>query len=1110
MSLPGPDKSVNDDQPAESGSPRAVSRRGFLGTSAAVLGGLAIPGVTATSLLPCAPAAAAQESGRAREDYPEWNNNLELFEVGAEPPHATLMPYADLEQALAADRTDSPYRLSLDGTWRFRHADNPADRDPEFYSTDVSDHGWDTVPVPANWQLHGYDFPIYTNSDYPWWGANGKGENAQPPFAPTKFNPVGQYRRTFRMPAKWRGRRTFLHFEGVKSAFYVWINGTLVGYREDSYTSAEFDVTEHVKPGTNQIAVEVYRFSDGDWMEDQDMIRLSGIFRSVYLFSTPTVHVRDFRIETPLRDDYTNADLAVTAHVRDYAGGEKRTFTVETQLYDGDGNPVWTEPLRQKADLGSARAGEVVARGSKSVEGPKLWSAEHPDLYTAVLTLRGPGGEELETLSTRVGFREFAMVDGLMRINGQPITIKGVNRHEIHPDRGSALTREDMVADIRVMKQLNVNAVRTSHYPNNPLFYELADEYGLYVMDETNLETHGVRDDYPGSHPEWRNAVVARAKNVVHRDKNHACVIIWSLGNEAGSGSNFVAMHDWIRSYDEVRVIHYEGDDSPGVSDIRSAMYESPSTVEKRATDSDDLRPYVMIEYAHSMGNSTGNFREYWDIVRAHDVLQGGYIWDFADQSLRWPIPNGSGTFLAYGGDWGDDPNDGNFCANGVVTADRERGGKAVEVKHVYQDILFSSDDPSSGAVTITNEHLFTNADVYDGSWELVDDGEVVQRGRLTREQLDVPPRSSRTITVPLRKPGNPEPGSEYFLRVSLTLRDDTLWAEAGHEVAKHQFAVDVGSPEVEPVPLDSVPAVTVDESDAAVTVTGQNFTVEVDKSSGVLGSYVVDGRTLVESGPVPNFWRGSTDNDLGNGQPDRNGTWRHAGEKRSVTKVSVDTSDDRAVVVTVEGTLPTSTESTYTTVYTIFGNAEIKVDNTLHPGAASLPYIPEVGTILRIPPELDTIRFYGRGPEENHWDRKSASEVGVYDSTVDEQWTPYIRPQENGNKTDVRWLALTGADGGGLLAVGEPLLEINASHFTPEDLSGDILHDYQLEPRDEIVLRLNHRQMGVGGNDSWGQQTLDEYKLFADRDYAYTYRLRPLPTVDEAMALSRKPTATP
>lgn len=1291
--------------PSSSDRPGSVTRRRFLEGGAALVGGLALP---ALSPLSCAPAAAAPGWVPPPNGFPEWNDNLRIFEVNAEPPHATLMPYAGLSDALAGDRTRSPFRFDLDGRWRFKHANRPDERDPDFYREDVDDHTWDTIPVPANWQLHGYDFPIYVNITYPWWGANGQNENAQPPFAPTRFNPVGQYRRTFRLPANWSGRRTFLHFEGVKSAFYVWVNGQLVGYREDSYDASEFDITGYLKPGTNQIAVEVYRFSDGDWMEDQDMIRLSGIFRSVYLFSTPTVHLRDFRLDTPLEDSYTNADLAVTASVRDYGGSAGGTYTVETQLYDDAHKPVWRDPLRQSVDLGSVPAGQdVTTTAAKAVRAPKLWSAEHPSLYMAVLVLRDPAGKAIETLSSRVGFREFAIVDRLMRVNGQPVKLHGTNRHEMHPDRGAALTRDDMVADIKLMKRMNINAHRTSHYPNNPTWYELADAYGLYVMDETNLETHGVRDRYPASNPEWTDAVVDRARRMVHRDKNHPSVVIWSLGNEAGGGSNFVAMHDWIRSYDTTRVIHYEGDNRPEVSDIRSRMYEHPSTVEQRAHDTADTRPYVMIEYSHSMGNSTGNLKEYWDIVRAYPVLQGGFIWDFVDQGLRWrtpprklltetgpealdaeltpaasfdrtkglsggavfasdkglnltgpltleawvtpssvgghqpivargdhqyslkqtdtnlelfiyaggwisvttPLPNDwtgrehhvagvlddagntltlyldgtpvsrttdrapdsttaqiaigtdaenpdrvfSGTiraarvyaraltpaeladtgrdahdpdvrlwfntttagyteqqpteptFLAYGGDWGDNPNDGNFCANGIVTAERGLGGKATEVKHVYQYVNVTA-GPDTGSVTITNEHLFTNVDAYDGQWELVTDGKVAQRGKLTREQLNVPPLSSRTITVPFRRP---TPGQEHFLRVSFTTRTRTPWADRGFEVAAQQLPLNLGSPAVTPVPLTRVPAVTVRETDDEITVTGKDFAVTIAKATGVITFYVVHGTRLVNSGPTPNFWRAPTDNDRGNGQPTRNGTWRHAGTNRQVTDVTVRTESGKAAVVTVTGTLPTAVASDYTTTYTIFGNAEIRVDNTLHPGSPTLPYIPEVGTILLLPKELDTIEYYGRGPEENHWDRNTASDVGRYTSTVARQWTDYIRPQENGNKTDVRWIALTDRHGTGLLATGEPLLEVNASHLTPEDLSVGARHDYQLTPRPDVVLRLNHKQMGVGGDDSWGAQTHDQYKLFADHDYQYTYRLRPLTRRDDPMALSRRPTAT-
>lgn len=1303
-----------------------VSRRRLLEGGAAVLGALAL----------AQPSAVALPSPRAAADgTPEWNGHMDLFQVGTQPPHTTLMPYADVRQALDGDRTRSPYRMSLDGKWKFAYADRPDDRDTDFYRTDVDDSDWDSIPVPSVWQLHGYDFPIYVNITYPWWGPNGLGEEAQPPAAPTRYNPVGQYRRTFTVPRNWAGRRTFLHFEGVKSAHYVWINGELVGYSEDSYVPAEYDITPYLRSGTNQIAVEVYRYSDGDWLEDQDMIRLSGIFRSVYLYSTPVVHLRDFKLDTPLSDDYTAAELSVTASVRAYGDStrDSGTYSVETQLYDSRGHAVWSRPLQQTVDLGSAPAGDdVTVRAARAVPSPKLWSAEHPNLYTAVLRLRDPAGKVIETLSHRVGLREFALRDGLMRINGKPVSFRGTNRHEMHPERGTALTRADLVQDIEVIKRMNINSVRTSHYPNNPLWYELADEYGLYLVDETNLETHGIRGEYPGNHADWTKACVARAQNMVHREKNHASVVIWSLGNEAGGGSTFVAMHDWIRSYDPTRVIQYEGDDRPTISDIRSEMYESPARVEQRAKDTSDTRPYVMIEYSHAMGNSNGNFKKYWDIIRRHDVLQGGWIWDFVDQSLSWPTPartiltesgpgslrgevlpasagftrdkgvsgdtvfarderldltgsltleawvtphvtgghqpilakgdtqyalkqsdrnleffiHGGGqwitaswalpdgwtgrehhiagvfdadagtltlyvdgavtatrtttqrpgsnaaplalafdvdnptrefsgtirrarvyaralsaaelasesrgpggdgvrfwfdaatvevkeerprerTFFAYGGDWGDNPNDGAFVADGIVTADRAHTGKATEVKQIYQTVGAA---PASGdslvvaasgaAVTLTNENLFTNLREFDGRWELVADGEVVRHGKLSRSQLDVAPLSSKDITVPVRLPDNPTPGTEYFLQLSFTTKEATKWAKAGFEVAKQQLPVDADSPSVTPVPLRSVPALRYEDAggDGDITVKGKGFSVTVDRGSGVITSYEAGGTRLITSGPAPNFWRAPTDNDHGNGQHTRNRTWRDAGARREVTDVSVRALRDeaaeikaaeiKAVEIKVSGTLPTTVESTYSTTYTVFGNGEIKVDNTLHPGAASLPYIPEVGTLLFLPGRLEQLRYYGRGPEENHWDRNNGTDVGVYSGTVSGQWTPYIRPQENGNKTDVRWIALTDRSGAGLLVSGEPLLEVNASHFTPEDLSSGARHDYQLTPRSEVVLRLNHRQMGVGGDNSWGAHTHDEYKLFANRDYAYTYRLRPLTDVDEAMRASRRPTA--
>ncbi|WP_205325455.1 glycoside hydrolase family 2 TIM barrel-domain containing protein [Glycomyces sp. YM15] len=1088
-------------------------RRTLLGSGLAALGSASIPmaadPATAQDEVPDGITAAWTDPPNG---YPEWNNNIGVFQVGSEPAHATFMPYADLRQALNADRTDSPHRLGLDGDWRFQHADRPADRDPDFWRTDRDDSGWDTMTVPANWQLPGYDFPIYVNVTYPWWGANGQNENARPPFAPTRFNPVGQYRRTFELPAAWQGRRVHLHFEGVKSGFYLWVNGTKVGYREGSFTPSEFDITDHVHPGSNLIAVEVYRFPDGDWMEDQDMIRLSGIFRPVFLYSLPAVHLRDFKIETPLRDAYTNADLAVAVAVRNRGAQQTGTYTVETQLYDEHDQPVWPAPLATQVAIGSVPPGQdATARGSKAVAGPKLWSAEHPNLYTAVLRLRDPSGAITQTVSARIGFREFAIRNGLMRINGRPVSLRGTNRHEMDADRGQALTREDMIRDIALMKRLNINAVRTSHYPNHPDWYDLADEYGMYVMDEANLETHGVRDTYPGSDSAWTAAVIDRAAQMVHRDKNHPSVVMWSLGNEAGGGSNFVAMRDWIKAADPTRIVQYEGDNRPSVSDIRSQMYNSAAGIRDRALDTGDTRPYILVEYSHAMGNSNGGFKEYWDVIRQYPVLQGGYIWDFADQSLRWPVPLGGGaTYLAYGGDWGDDPNDGNFCANGIVSAERQPAGKAAEVKRVYQAInAAAGGDLAAGSVRIANEYAFADVNEFDGSWALVADGAVIQSGELSAQQLDIPPLTDKMVQVPVQRPSGIAPGTEHFLELSFKLKSATAWADAGHEVAAQQLPVDFDSPPVEPVPIADVPTLTDAETADRITVSGTGFAVAISKTTGEITSYDAMGMRLVDSGPVPNFWRAPTDNDRGNGHPNRNGTWRAAGRNRTVTGVAVTRPSDRSRRISVTGTLPTSTQSAFTTTYTVYGNGEIRVDSTLRPGSSSLPYIPEVGTMLFLPGALEQMHYYGRGPEENHWDRRTGTDVGRYASTVSEQWSGYIRPQENGNKTDVRWVALVDGSGRGLLAVGEPLLEVNASHFTPEDLSGTARHDYQLTPRQDVVLRLNHRQTGVGGDNSWGAQPLDQYKLFPNREYAFTYRLKPLPDLDQAMALSRKPTET-
>ncbi|WP_347338543.1 glycoside hydrolase family 2 TIM barrel-domain containing protein [Cellulomonas sp. WB94] len=1267
-------------------------------------------------------AAAIGHTVRAADDYPEWNNSPEVFAVGSEPAHATLMPYDTVRRALAADRTDSPYRQSLDGDWKFQWSENPASRQVDFFSTDVDDSGWDTITVPSSWQTQGYDVPIYTNITYPFMGANGDDEDPEFPFAPTRYNPVGQYRTSMTLPEAWDGRRTFLHFDGVESAFYVWVNGVKVGYRESSFDASEFDVTDLLEPGVNQIAVEVYRWSDGSWLEDQDMIRLAGIFRSVYLFSTPQVHLRDFRIQTPLGEDYRSAALEVQVALRDYAGQAAGTYTVEAMLYDDD-EPVWTQPLAIPVGVEPSAAGQdQTGTGSKAIEHPLLWSAEQPNLYTTVLQLKNPQGQVIETISTRTGVREVTMdaATHLLTINGQPVSIRGVNRHEMSAVNGRALTRAEMVEDISIMKRNNINAVRTSHYPNDPQWYELADEYGIYVVDETNLETHGASTQIPVDRPELTQAVLARIQDMVHRDKNHASVIMWSLGNEAGYGTNQDAMYDWVTSYDPQRPVQYEGGGSPArVSDVMSQMYTTADAMEAYAETSADPRPFVLIEYSHAMGNSNGNLADYWDVIRAHpDRLQGGFIWVFADQSLWTDVPAtrtlqeagpglltatvdpdamiepsglrgtatfgveavvglagpltleavvtpetvstysdaivGTGdrqlelahddeevsfsvystdgqrtmvsaatptdwtgtehrvtgvydpaagtpsvyldgqaaesalvagpvgptsapfmiggnadnadrdflgdiaavrlydraltatevadgartvqdpavrlwfdasqstitqaaasgeTFLARGGDWGDDPNDGGFIGNGILLADRTETPKTAEVKQVYQPVQVTGADVARGTIEITNENLFTNVSSYDVTWQLKQDDEVIEAGELSAPATDIGPGESKVVTLPtFSAPATLQAGSEYWLDVQFRLRRDELWAEKGFVQAKAQLEVPFGAPDLEPAALSTVPSLTTVDDDAEVQVTGAGFTVTIDKEQGTVSSLTRNGQELITSGPRPNYWRAPTDNDIGNSMPTVARTWRHAGRDWRINDVQVTPLLDKAVRVTFTGTVPTTTPSQVTMTYTVFGNGQVRVDSTLQPGASDLPYIPEVGTVLTVPSELETLTWYGRGPGESMLDRTSATDVGLYSGAVSDQVTRYLRPQESGNKTDVRWATLTDAEGNGLLVSSDTPLEVNASHYAPEDLSQVISrngqHWYDTPPRAEVVLRVNAHQMGVGGDDSWGAPVHDEYTLFADHAYAYSYNLTPFTAGEDPMILARQQVA--
>lgn len=1050
------------------------ARRTFLTAT----GGVALAGWAA---LAEQKAAFAAESAGSRA---EWDGRPQVFAVNREPARARLIPYRDAAAARRGAERKSPYFRSLNGDWRFHWSENPDERPAGFHRPDYDVSGWETIPVPANWEIEGYREPIYLNIKYPWIGY----EQPEPPQVPHSFNPVGSYRRTFRVPADWRERRTLLSFQGVKSAFFVWVNGERVGYSEDSYTPAEFDVSDHLRDGENTLAVEVYRWSDGSWLEDQDMIDLSGIFREVYLYAVPRVHLDDVEVRTAFDDSRRDAALTVHARLRNSTGDAAGEYRLTAALYDADGGPVDAGSLTGSVTPPAAGTAETALHGT--VHEPARWSAEHPALYTLVLTVHEPGGRTTEAHRVRFGFREVVCGPGKLEINGKPIVFAGTNRHATDPEHGQAVPEETMLRDIRIMKQHNVNAVRTSHYPDDPRWLELCDEYGLYVIGETNLESHGARDTLPASLPEWTDTCVDRLSSMVERDKNHPSIVIWSLGNEAGQGDNFRTMADWVHDRDPSRPVHYEGMNS--VADIESRMYAKPDWVEQYG-ESGDPKPFILCEYAHSMGNSGGNLPEYWEIIDRYPNLHGGFVWDFVDQTIKLPVPGDpSRSYLSYGGDWKKGyPTDDNFCCNGFVASDRRPRPESAELKHVYQRVRFDADDDAQPTrITVANRQLFTGLDGYELRWELTRDGERRQHGTLGPQAG----AGERTVVdVPARRPQHAPPGAEYWLNLSLVLREDTSWAEAGHEVASAQFRLAQWEA---PAPGDDKPAggpLHVEEDDPEVAVSGRHFQLTVDKTTGTLSRFRHKGADLLTEGPVPNFWRGPTDNDIGRGFQKTAATWRDAGPKRTVDAVTVTRDGDTSVSVEVSCTLPTSpATSTCTTVFRVTGDGVVHVRHTLEPGAG-LPDLPLVGAQLTVPGRYETFSWYGRGPHENYQDRKSAAHVGRYRSSVREQFTEYVRPQECGNVTDTRWSTLTAKDGTGLRVEAEDgeLLEISALHYTPTDLEGP-RHPYELDPRAETLLGVNHRQMGVGGNDSWGAPPLEKYLLHADHTYSYAYRLRP------------------
>jgi len=1043
----------------------------------------------------------ASEKSKLRQEneVKDWENPA-VFGWNKEPAHCTYIPYADIKTVLTNNPAQSPFYQSLNGTWKFNWVRKPADRPLDFYKDGYDVSQWDDIAVPGNWELQGYGIPIYTNSEYPF--------PVDPPHIPHDYNPVGSYRRSFTVPESWEGGQVFLHFRGVKSAMYVWVNGNKVGYSQESKTPAEFNITKYLRQEENTLSAEVYRWSDGAYLEDQDYWKISGIERDVFLFSTPNVIIRDFFVLGDLDEDYEDGELKLAVEVKNYLPRALSRYQVQLELFDADHKPAFGTPLVKEVSID--QLGEAEIHFEQSIKDPKKWTAETPNLYSLVLSLLDDSGKTIEVVSCKVGFRKVEIKGGQLLVNGVPILVKGVNSHDHDPVTGRYVTEELMIKDIQLMKKFNINAVRTSHYPKHPRWYELCDQYGLYIVDEANIESHGIGydpDKTLGNNPDWKAAHLDRTIRMVERDKNHPSIIIWSLGNEAGDGVNFEATSEWIKKRDPSRPVQYERAGTRPHTDIVCPMYRTIQHLQEYLEKGLDGRPLIMCEYAHAMGNSVGNLKDYWDFFDQHKELQGGFIWDWVDQGLLKRTEEGE-EFWAYGGDFGPPgtPSDLNFCINGLVLPDRKIHPHLWEVKKVYQYIKAKPLALKAGKIEVQNRHDFTNLNKFDLSWTITPDDKGIAKGRLPG--MDVKPHDLKVITLPLPDI-EPEPGVEYFLNLSFTTKEEIPLIPRGYEVAWEQFKLPVFKPAAE-VNVTEFPELSLKETEKSVLIKGQDFSMAFDRKRGEITSLVYEGTDFIRTGPVPNFWRAPTDNDFGSRMPERLAVWKEASDKRNIGEFKAKQINAREVQVEVVFILP-AVDSKYYVTYTVFGSGDIIIKNRFVPGSKDLPEIPRMGMTMTLPVEFDNISWYGRGPHENYWDRKTGAPVGVYSGKVMEQYHPYIRPQENGNKTDVRWVALTNDQGLGLLAVGRPLLSVSANHFLMEDFDHGPekkpKHTFDLKKRNLVTLNLDYKQMGVGGDTSWGDRARPhpEYTLYA-KEYSYSLRLRPFSRNDETpAALSKK-----
>jgi beta-galactosidase len=1005
--------------------------------------------------------------------------------INKEPAHASLMPYANLQEALKANRHASSLCRSLNGLWKFNWVSWPQQRPVDFYKTSYDVSAWKDIKVPSNWQIEGYGTPYYSNFTYIF-KKDFPHIMSEPPRKYTAYaerNPVGSYRRDFDVPANWNGRRIFMTFDGVDAGFFIWVNGKKVGYSVNSRNAAEFDITKYVQPGKNMVAVEVYRFTTGSYLEDQDMWRLSGIFRNVTLWSSPQEHIRDYFVKTNLDKQYKNAVVEVSTQVKNYSDNTTKANQLTATLYNGA-----TVVKGATGNVPALKPGEeVTVKLSFPVSNPQKWTAETPKLYTTVLSLKN-GSNTSETISSRTGFRTIEIKGRIFTINGVRVKLKGVNRHENWPEVGHAVTEEQMIGDIVLIKQANCNHVRTCHYSDDPRWYELCDQYGIYLVAEANLESHGAWDDF-NEDPRIKDAIIDRNVANVQNFKNHPSVIIWSLGNECGSGgSNFRAALDMVKKLDPTRPTHYQGfgigEKNP--ADIDSDMYTDLENTEKIANDDKYTKPFYLCEYAHAMFNSMGSVDEYNDLFDKYPTLLGGAIWEWQDQGV-WNRRDPKHPILAFGGGFGEYPNDRYFIHKGVVASDRSLKPHYPELKHAYQWIGVKAKDITKGIITIKNRYQFINLDGFTGNWALSENGVVTTKGNFDIGKIN--PGEEKDVKIPYDIVSKLKPGIEYFLRVSFTYKADKMWAKKGFEAASQQLEFPA-----KPIALKKDPAseqaLELSNGNKEIKVKGKNFKIEFDKKTGTFSKLEKNGENVLEDngGPMLHLWRAPHRND---------DMWANEGWEKNGIKTltwvadSITTTQPTPNRVVISASLTGTGKQGFTVhhkvTYDIWGNGVIQAKNGVSFSDPKV-VLARLGVRLFLKKDLDQFSYFGRGPMETYSDRKRGFDIGVYSSTVKQQVTPYEKPMENGNHEDIRWAKLTGKDGAALTVKHvSGYLQVSAQPHSDEEME-PVEYKIDLPKSKATILTISAHTLGVGSN-SCGPRPLAKYTVYTKPD-SFTYEI--------------------